>query len=94
MSVREFLVRSMLAGLSIGIPAYGLGSLLFSGRRIPVALLTVIGGMGGFAAAFIVLSGLAPPWAPVVVAGLIAAGLGAGTFALIPRGQKALRGHR
>ncbi len=87
----EFLLRSIVAGALLGVPAYVVGSVLFSGRHVPPAALATVGAFAGFAAALAVLTAFVPPWFPAILVAVVTAALGAGTFVMIPRAQKVAR---
>jgi len=90
--VPEFLWHSFLGGACLGVPAYILGTLIYSGKRIPGLVLVVVGGVCGFAFGMAIMSALAPPWAPAVVVSTVLALLGAAGFPSMPSAQAKLRG--
>jgi hypothetical protein len=89
--VPEFLWRSLAGGACLGVPAYVLGSLMYSGRRVPGLLLAIVGGTCGFAFGFVILSGLAPPWPPAVAVSIVLGLVAAAAFPQIPFAQAKLR---
>jgi len=87
----EFLWRSILGGACIGVPAYVLGLLLYSGKPIPARVLAMVGGVCGFVGGMVILSTLAPPWPPAIVISVLLGLSGAVTLRWAPARQAKLR---
>lgn len=66
MSGQEFLIRAVIAGTCIGVPAFILRLLTERKGSLPRPLILTVGGVAGTGAGFAATSGLAPPWAPAV----------------------------
>ncbi len=89
----EDLWRVIAAGACLGLPAYVVGTITYSGRRIPGVLLAITGCASGGASVIVVSSALAPPWAPAVMLSIVGAVTGAAVFMIGPEAQAKLRQH-
>jgi hypothetical protein len=89
MSAGEVLVRSLLAGLAIGVPAYCIGMWRYSGRRVPPPLIVSTSIASGFTAGLAVLATRAP-WPATVGIGALFAILNVGVMALMVKARDLL----
>lgn len=87
----EFIFRAILAGVVIGVPAYIVGMMNYSGHKLPRTLMMSVGALSGFAAGLAVLVGEAP-WpavfgisALVACVGAFVTGLSAGIMERVHR---------
>ena len=89
MSIPEIFLRSFLAGLALGIPAYIIGTMHYNGRRFSKSVLRGVGAFVGL------LGGLAfvgaVIWPVVLMMSLITTLSSAFWFGAMPDMQDALR---
>ena len=93
MSFTELLLRGMIVGVSLGAPAYVVGNMHYSARRLPKLGLAVVGGAAGLAAGLASAAGAAS-WPAVAVVTSVVATSSAVIFSLIPGGIEILTSRR
>ncbi len=86
----EFFARAIVAGLALGMPAYVLGQLSYSGKAPPAIVFAIVGAVGGFVAGLASLVGKADPLVVLLFSSVVSLIAGV-TATAIPEWQSRVR---
>lgn len=89
----EFLLRSLIAGIAVGVPAYVIGMLQYTGHRLHAYVVGMLGAGSGFLAGSAILIGQIP-WVAALGISAILAVFGAFITEMMVKAQDSIASRR